>query len=50
MKDGRRVTQNKIWNTMTKQDKRATTSNAQPINRDGSRASKEQVQQRRWEK
>jgi hypothetical protein len=48
MEDGRKVTQEKIWNGIDKADKRKITSSAQPVNRDGTPASKEQVQQRRW--
>jgi hypothetical protein len=49
VKDGRAVSgvHDKVWSKMTRDEKRATVGGAQPINKNGSRASKEQVEQRR---
>jgi hypothetical protein len=49
VKDGRAVSgvHDKVWSKMTKDEKRAAVGVAQPINKDGSRASKEQAEQRR---
>lgn len=38
----------RVWNGMSRQERRDVATGARPMNRDGSSASKEQVQQRRW--
>lgn len=46
MKDAREITQGKLWDSISRQDKRRIVESAHAINRDGTAASKEQTRAR----